>query len=127
MTTPSFARDRTALAVATRLRMDECPHGLPYRVTARETVPPWEPGECTCRPLCDACVMEAVRQEVDTLTAALAAVREALQPIACALANWEARAAELKRELRDDDTLPKGYLPLADCRAARAALGDGRG
>lgn len=87
MTTPSFARDRIALAVATRLRMDECPHGLPYRVTARETVPPWEPGECTCRPLCDACVMEAVRQEVDTLTAALAAARDGLAQFADA-ANW---------------------------------------
>lgn len=122
MTTPSFARDRIALAVATRLRMDECPHGLPYRVTAQETVPPWEPGECTCRPLCDACVMEAVRQEVDTLTSALAAAREALRQV---VADCKACNGTGQYE-RYCHTPPVGYrdYPCLECRAARAALGD---
>jgi hypothetical protein len=53
--------DRIALAVATPLRIEACPHGLPYHVWSRDPVYPWG-HEAVCRPLCDACVMEAVRR-----------------------------------------------------------------
>jgi hypothetical protein len=52
--------DIVALRVAERLRDHACPHGLPERVRSADPVQPW--GEdATCKPLCDACVMEAVR------------------------------------------------------------------
>lgn len=50
-----------ALKVAAKLRMEECPHGLPYQVTSAQPIPPYGMG-ATCRPLCDACVMQAVRE-----------------------------------------------------------------
>lgn len=58
--TPNRSIDLIALAIAERLRLRECQHGLPYQVTSRDPVPPWGSG-ATCRPLCDACVMDAVR------------------------------------------------------------------
>jgi hypothetical protein len=52
--------DIIALRVAERLRDVPCPHGLPARVCSADPAPPWGEG-ATCKPLCDACVMEAVR------------------------------------------------------------------
>jgi hypothetical protein len=50
--------DLIALDVAERLRLGSCQHGLPDQV-AVSSPPEWE-GH-VARPLCDACVMAAVR------------------------------------------------------------------
>jgi len=57
--------DSLPLRVAEILRFEECPHGLPYRVVSKEPVRPWG-DDATCRPLCDACVIEAVRRVLHT-------------------------------------------------------------
>lgn len=53
--------DGVALRVAKRLRLEPCPHGLPYEVISATPIQPWGDG-ASARPLCDACVMAAVRE-----------------------------------------------------------------
>lgn len=55
--------DRMAVHVATSLRDGVCSHGLPETVRSSEKIPPWGDG-ATCKPLCDVCVMDAVREAV---------------------------------------------------------------
>lgn len=57
--------DAAALAVAKMLRDEPCPHGLPFRIISKEPVRPWG-DDAECRPLCDACVMDAVRRVLHT-------------------------------------------------------------
>jgi RNA processing factor Prp31 len=52
--------DKVALRVAFLLRERKCRHGLPYQITAVEEVQPYGKG-ATARPLCNSCVMAAVR------------------------------------------------------------------
>lgn len=52
--------DRIALEVAKKLRFEECSHGLPYTVTSAQPIDPWGKN-ANCRPLCDTCVMDAIR------------------------------------------------------------------
>lgn len=59
-----ISKDHVALRVAEYLRFEECPHGLPYQIVSKEPVYPFG-ADATCRPLCDACVMEAVRRALD--------------------------------------------------------------
>lgn len=55
--------DLLALGVAKILRLEPCAHGLPECVVSMFALDPWGPG-ATCKPLCDACVMDAVRRVI---------------------------------------------------------------
>lgn len=56
--------DSAALRVASILRDRACPHGIPMCVLA-EDVTGFVKGVTPVRPLCDACVMSAVRQALE--------------------------------------------------------------
>jgi hypothetical protein len=54
--------DSLANAIARRLRAEPCTHGCPYRVRSDRPYPQYQNRRVTFRPLCDACVLEAVRK-----------------------------------------------------------------
>lgn len=102
--------NRLVIDVAAWLRVKECPHGLPYAVQSATPIPPWGEG-ATCRPLCDACVGDAVRAHAPEAFRAVCAdaVRRAL---------YEDRSAGVQGGL-----LAPGRLAEIEARAAAAAPG----